>query len=80
MSQSFNASWTQGNSLVVENPEPGVDTSHYGWGTVAKLQPGVSQWFHIPLPTPVIVNYQRSRLSFTLQPRRDCKYCIRSPL
>jgi hypothetical protein len=65
MSQPFHASWVQGNALVVENPsdDPGTITiSHYGWGTEARMQPGVSQWFHIPIPTPVIVNNQRSRL------------------
>lgn len=65
MSQPFSASWIQGNALVVENPsdDPGViTTAHYGWGTEVRMEPGVTQWFHIPIPTPVIVNNQRSRL------------------
>ncbi|GAB2585799.1 hypothetical protein GCM10027034_17750 [Ramlibacter solisilvae] len=33
---------------------PRLAIDHLGWGTVVRMQPGTAQWFHIPIPTPVI--------------------------
>ena len=59
------ASWIHGHSVVVENPpsDPGLlSVTHFGWGTVARIRPGKSFWFHIPIPTPVIDKNQRLKL------------------
>lgn len=56
------ASWTHGNSIVVENPENLARVGHFGWGGDMLIQPGKGSWFHIPVPTPVIVNDVRTRL------------------
>ncbi len=60
--QQFYASWTHGNNLTVESPENLDSVGHYGWGGDMLIKPGKSSWFHIPIPTPVIVNGNRSLL------------------
>jgi hypothetical protein len=59
---SFNASWIHGNALIVQMPGNLVSTDHVGWGTDMKVKPGTSTWFHIPLPTPVVIDGTRSKL------------------
>lgn len=56
------ASWTHGNALTVENPENLAKVGHFGWGADMLVQPGKASWFHIPLPTPVIVNDVRTKV------------------
>lgn len=56
------ASWIHGNALTVE--QPGVlasPSNHYGWGADVEVTPGQSSWFHIPVPTPVIVSDVRTK-------------------
>ena len=57
-----NASWVHGNALTVESPENLAREGHYGWGADMLIHPGKASWFHIPLPTPVIVNDARTSL------------------
>jgi hypothetical protein len=38
----------------VHEVRPRLTVNHLGWGTVVKMPPRMVQWFHIPLPTPVI--------------------------
>src|SRR2546423_92927 len=56
------ASWTHGNALTVESPEKMNSIGHYGWGADMSVKAGQSTWFHIALPTPVIVGDVRSQL------------------
>src|SRR5262249_20066936 len=35
---------------------------HYGWGGDMVVKPGKSCWFHVALPTPVILNGVRTKL------------------
>jgi len=60
------ASWAHGNAVVVEAPDDiGVDIFsfvHYGWGTQICVRPGNSRWFHIPIPTPVLLGGKRVKL------------------
>ena len=56
------ASWTHGNSVVVENPENFSSIQRFGWGTDLLFIPGKSSWCHIPIPTPVIMNDQRANV------------------
>jgi hypothetical protein len=57
---SLHASWVHGNAVSVESPQNCRQTGHYGWGGDFSLTPGSSSWFHIPLPTPVIVGDVRT--------------------
>ncbi len=59
---SLTASWVHGNALTVENPERLTSFKHWGWGTVAWVKWNEGTWFHVPLPTPVILNDKRSSL------------------
>jgi hypothetical protein len=59
---SLQASWIHGNALTVEQPENLSHVGHYGWGADMRIVPGKSSWFHVPLPTPVILNDKRSSL------------------
>jgi len=58
----FYASWVHGNALTVESPENLDRNGHFGWGADMQVKPGKSSWFHIPLPTPVILSDARSNL------------------
>jgi hypothetical protein len=62
----FTASWVHGNAVVAEDPivEDGgmFGFNHFGWGTQIVMRPGFSRWFHIPLPTPVILDGARLKL------------------
>lgn len=59
---AMHASWVHGNALTVESPENLARVGHYGWGADMLIRPGKGSWFHIPLPTPVIVGDVRTRL------------------
>jgi hypothetical protein len=58
-----------------EYPEPLLALDRRGWGTEFKLQRGTSSWFHIAIPTPIILNDHRSQLVrvflFFNTPRED---------
>jgi hypothetical protein len=54
------ASWVHGNALTVESPENLARVGHFGWGADMQIKPGKASWFHIPLPTPVIVGDKRT--------------------
>jgi hypothetical protein len=62
----FNASWVHGSALVMETPpvDDGAVSAinHFGWGTQITMRPGDSRWFHIAIPTPVILNGVRMKL------------------
>jgi hypothetical protein len=58
----FHASWVHGNALTVESPENLNRVGHFGWGADMSVKPGQASWFHIALPTPVIVSDVRSSL------------------
>lgn len=59
---AFYASWTHGNGLTVESPENLARTGHFGWGADMSIKAGKASWFHIPIPTPVIVAEGRTKL------------------
>lgn len=60
------ASWVHGNAVTLEQevPERGSIFSfrHVGWGIQARIRPGFGGWFHVPIPTPVIVDERRLKL------------------
>ena len=59
---SLYASWIHGTSLSVENPENMHRIGYFGWGADMLSLPGKSSWFHVPLPTPVVVGGIQSKL------------------
>lgn len=59
---AMHASWVHGNALTVESPENLDREGHFGWGADMQIKPGTGSWFHIPIPTPVIVNNARTTL------------------
>jgi hypothetical protein len=61
---SLYASWIHGNALVVQKEASSnlVSIDHPGWGTDMMVKPNTSTWFHIPLPTPVIIGDTRAKL------------------
>jgi hypothetical protein len=56
------ASWIHGNALTVESPQSLSGFGHFGWGTDMRMPPDQASWFHIPIPTPVIVADKRTRV------------------
>ena len=56
------ASWAHGSGLTVESPENLARIGHFGWGADMSIKPGKGSWFHISVPTPVIVNDVRTHL------------------
>jgi hypothetical protein len=59
---ALHASWVHGTALAVENPENLTRASYFGWGAEMHFVPGKSGWFHMPLPTPVIVGDVRTKV------------------
>jgi Family of unknown function (DUF6623) len=57
---ALHASWVHGNALTVESPENLEKGSYFGWGADLAVIPGKNSWFHIPLPTPVIIGDKRA--------------------
>lgn len=50
------ASWIQGYSMQIENPERLIQNTRIGWCAFVMGQPGTQNWFHFAIPTPVIIN------------------------
>lgn len=48
--------WVHGNATVVESPESLSQVGYFGWGADMYVRPGLKSWFHIPLPTPSVVD------------------------
>jgi hypothetical protein len=63
---NITASWVHGNAVVAEKPpvEDGglLDFNHFGWGTQIVMRPGFVRWFHIFIPSPVLVDGNRAKL------------------
>lgn len=59
---TLHATWVHGNAVAIENPENLASIGHFGWGTQVGVKPGKGCWFHVPLPTPVIVLEGRTKV------------------
>ena len=57
------ASWVHGSALNCESPVNMNLVGHNGWGAEMSAKPGKSSWFHIAIPTPVIVADVRAQFS-----------------
>lgn len=47
--------WTHGVDTVVESPAHTTEIRHAGWGTLVRQQANTENWFHIPIPTPTVL-------------------------
>lgn len=56
------ASWVHGNALNVESPENVGSYQHVFNGTNVIVTPGKSSWFHIVVPSPVVIGDVRAQL------------------
>jgi len=62
MTAPVTAMWMHGNAVVVQHPEHLLALDHRGWGPEFKLRRGTDSWFHIAIPTPLILENQRPQL------------------
>ncbi|MEV0612096.1 DUF6623 family protein [Nonomuraea sp. NPDC050404] len=74
---ALTAMWTHGNAVIPETPHLLHECTRFGFGTQTKLHRGTKQWFHVAMPTPVILQGVRPRLKrvFILG-RSDVSSCI----
>lgn len=72
---ALHASWIHGNDVTVENPENLLKIGHFGWGKDVSITPGKASWFHIAIPTPVIVADTRTKIQklFLLFETESCE-------
>ncbi len=56
------ASWIHGNSMEIEYPDRIVSQRHIGYYFEIEGKPGLTNWFHFSIPTPVIINDARLRI------------------
>jgi len=55
MASAAQYEWTHGNAAVLEVPTNVTGYRYYGWGLDMNHKLGLSNWVHIPVPTPYIV-------------------------
>lgn len=59
--------WNHGVTVVAQNTphltqhDNGLFMMPLSWGTVVRQNSGTSNWFHIPIPTPLVVDDWRAR-------------------
>lgn len=64
--------WTHGINTILESPELATVQRRSDIGTVVEQDGGTSAWFHVPIPTPSVldgdtsVSLRRIMLAFTL--------------
>jgi hypothetical protein len=56
------AMWVHGNSIVTEYPENILALEYRGWGPEFRLKGGTTSWFHLAIPTPLILENHRTQL------------------
>ncbi len=59
----LHASWIHGNTMEIEYPERIAFQEHVGYHFQIEGNPGTSNWFHFSIPTPVIIDDARLRIS-----------------
>jgi hypothetical protein len=57
------AVWVHGNAVVAERPGDLAGEVRIGWGATFRLKPGGDNWFHVSIPTPVLIDGVRPKLS-----------------
>ena len=59
---TLNAVWVHGTAVEAEDPGALNGIQRVGWGTSFQGKPKAFTWFHISIPTPVIINDVRPTL------------------
>ncbi len=59
---TLNAVWIHGTTFEAEDPGALTGIQRVGWGTLFRGKPGKFTWFHVAIPTPVIVDNVRPSL------------------
>jgi hypothetical protein len=59
---SLNAVWVHGTAFTVENETDLVGVDRRGYGTLFRARPQTTNWFHVSIPAPVIIDDQRPLL------------------
>ncbi|WP_348623022.1 DUF6623 family protein [Paenibacillus peoriae] len=59
---AITAMWTHGNSVVPETPEGLTQFTRFGFGTQIQTKTGTNHWFHVPIPTPVLIGGYQPKL------------------
>ena len=62
MTTAVTAMWVHGNAIVAEHPENLLALDYRGWGPEFQLERGTKSWFHLAIPTPLILDDQRPEL------------------
>ncbi len=57
------AVWVHGNAVTAERPGDLAGEVRIGWGSSFLLKPGTDNWFHVSIPTPVLIDGVRPKLS-----------------
>ena len=57
------AIWVHGTIVEAEFPERLVSVERKGWGSIFTAKAGTTNWFHIPVTTPVILDGHRPELT-----------------
>ncbi|EOW9526596.1 DUF6623 family protein [Bacillus cytotoxicus] len=75
---ALTAMWTHGNAVVPETPELLDRYTRLGFGTQVTLRRDTNQWFHVPMPSPVILSGVRPKLRrVIILGNSDVSSCIR---
>ncbi|WP_413789067.1 DUF6623 family protein [Bacillus kandeliae] len=75
---ALTAMWTHGNAVVPETPELLDRFTRLGFGTQVTLRRGTNQWFHVPMPSPVLLGGVRPKLRrIFILGNSDVSSCIR---
>ncbi|THB75466.1 MAG: hypothetical protein D3926_20055 [Desulfobacteraceae bacterium] len=59
--------WVHGVNTIVEYPDHAETIRHAGWGTLIEQRedpPNRYNWFHLPIPTPTIIQGEDNRLDW----------------
>jgi hypothetical protein len=62
MTTPVTAMWVHGNTIVAEHPEHILALDYRGWGPEFQLERETKSWFHLAVPTPLILANQRTQL------------------
>ncbi len=62
MTTVVTAMWVHGNAIIAEHPEHILALDYRGWGPEFQLKHGTRSWFHLAVPTPLILANQRAQL------------------
>ena len=63
MASLAHAMWVHGHSMQIESTDNVASVLRAGYGILIDGKPGTNNWFHFAVPTPVIIDDNRLRVS-----------------